>query len=824
MSSPPSSGESFPPFPSSDGAASFPSSEDHRLHRYLHGKTDNTANLEEEEDDFAAVMTPVTGGLDARLRCLYSVRVIYRILSSRVPPSRGPVVTGQRVMLTPHGRGGSSSSSSSSSGGFKKARPCASFERARGSFSSPTTAARRRSSRGGGGTDQQAGTVWHCKFYSPIYRRFIDLYERQHELMLRGGGSVAAQEGVAQQHELMPLPNPQDWIVWFMTLAFGVHLVVSDYAFWAARVAIVTCGERMLAMVTAAPPEFVADAQPPHRYHDPETAPCSVERGEEEEAVAADREQYRELLQYWVPTLQDIIRVPSPTSAPPQFSIWRSIAWELKATETILRSSPKNFQVWTHRFVLLSAAMREAVRDMGMEVGAGAAAAPSWKGSQEQFDAYLVQRHHPELSFSIHFDDRSLIDFALVTNAKNYHCWIYRHDLLDMFPFLAAIPSAFQDLPRWYSPDGGSDGAQAAATAAGWLLPPCPLQEELNNTARLLQEDVMNNSAWSHRFNCVLYRLLIPLVRQFFAERQRSNISLDMLHDVVRQVLRRELDFALSKLSGQYVCNEASLSHLHGIAVLYQSFCCRLHRSEAELRALRPDVAEAVLTHTGGLEGAAEVHSRQLYHRWQSPEAAPDGSSSSSQSGTVETEVWRPDRDIPSIPWATYRESFLLMLYLNDRLTLLVPGVEDAKRTVLEALEHPEEEDVMEELRQQFPCQMLVDSLHHIDAARFQIRRYMLEQCWRLYATDSDRDAIRAARPTEVYAEQGVSEDMLLPTDHHENVNGSGSGFARLPEAFFLAHEAEALRLGKVLYANDPIRVKYWRHEITQILLRRYDL
>eukprot|EP00796_Vickermania_ingenoplastis_P012771 gene12771-8709_t len=160
-----------------------------------------------------------------------------------------------------------------------------------------------------------------------------------------------------------------------------------------------------------------------------------------------------------------------------------------------------------------------------------------------------------------------------------------------------------------------------------------------------------------------------------------------------------------------------------------------------------------------------------------------------------------------------------------------------------------------------FGSQARIDHLFmQCEAGLYHSLYYFLEQMWTLHLSAEEKASIMAERPAKVYAMEGVESSMLVPTEEaldadaalgvedgqgyayftfrnplslqspavaaaREGDAGAPSTLASLPPpqkvAFFLRHEALALRLAKQLVDLDAIRSKYWRSEIKQVLLRK---
>ncbi|RYP42376.1 hypothetical protein DL767_000298 [Monosporascus sp. MG133] len=153
----------------------------------------------------------------------------------------------------------------------------------------------------------------------------------------------------------------------------------------------------------------------------------------------------------------------------------------LRLTEHIISMNPAHYTVWLYRFAIVEA-LNISIPD---EI--------EWLNavSLEHLKNYQIW-HHRQLLLDHYYpaiassaDDvkdlaRSELDFVsqmLALDAKNYHVWSYRQYLVRKLG--AAL---------WPSNDPGYGGDEEGGGA------------ELSDLGRLIDEDVRNNSAWSHRF------------------------------------------------------------------------------------------------------------------------------------------------------------------------------------------------------------------------------------------------------------------------------------------------------------------------------------
>ncbi|RYO76191.1 hypothetical protein DL766_009806 [Monosporascus sp. MC13-8B] len=153
----------------------------------------------------------------------------------------------------------------------------------------------------------------------------------------------------------------------------------------------------------------------------------------------------------------------------------------LRLTEHVISMNPAHYTVWLYRFAIVEA-LNISIPD---EI--------EWLNavSLEHLKNYQIW-HHRQLLLDHYYpaiassaDDvrdlaRSELDFVsqmLTLDAKNYHVWSYRQYLVRKLG--AAL---------WPSNDPGYAGDEEGGGA------------ELSDLGRLIDEDVRNNSAWSHRF------------------------------------------------------------------------------------------------------------------------------------------------------------------------------------------------------------------------------------------------------------------------------------------------------------------------------------
>jgi hypothetical protein len=162
-------------------------------------------------------------------------------------------------------------------------------------------------------------------------------------------------------------------------------------------------------------------------------------------------------------------RVTTDDAKPRVYDVWHAVAWELRSTRYTAVMIGKSFQTWNHRKELMLSAAARTAADMASneqqhdDVADGADHATSSEDS------------NTGLTFN-DFDDRILTAYVLRhEDAKNYHAWSHR---------------------AWF------------VIFAGLLETDDGFQREMAFTRELIDEDVFNNSAWSHRYLALRHRLL----------------------------------------------------------------------------------------------------------------------------------------------------------------------------------------------------------------------------------------------------------------------------------------------------------------------------
>jgi hypothetical protein len=154
------------------------------------------------------------------------------------------------------------------------------------------------------------------------------------------------------------------------------------------------------------------------------------------------------------------------------YDVWHAVAWEMRSTRYTAVTIGKSFQTWNHRKELLIAA---ATRTANSVLGAAHFRAHDLMSTPSHAEAPDAPTDRLALRFS-DFDDRILTGYVLKqVDAKNYHAWSHRAWFV-MFSGLLEVDEAFE--------------------------------YEMQFTTKLIDDDVFNNSAWSHRMLVLRQRLL----------------------------------------------------------------------------------------------------------------------------------------------------------------------------------------------------------------------------------------------------------------------------------------------------------------------------
>lgn len=691
------------------------------------------------------------------------------------------------------------------------------------------------------------------------------------------------------------------------------------------------------------------------------------------------------------------------TPSAPRFSIWRAIKWELDATVSVVYAKPKNFQVWNHRLLLLQHAIKHTKSEMvafakmnmnsisasrvGEDLPNHEVNPPKWalvgrndksEESEENWNQYLQYYHHHALSLETDFDDRPLIEEALKDSPKNYHAWLYRADFLRLFPFYAHAPSLVElqeylgissrrqppasSIPSMATSttastidapcgsDGSADDQQSASLAApfGSLLPLCPLRKEFILTNDFISDDVMNNSAWSHRYAMFHTHLLFPLQQEFratlldgveVAEKEKNEEkdsqkglaerkqfleeAFGCTSETAKELCHREVTYALAQLD-KNLSNECPLTYARSVAEIFQTFSIRLEiaktlvesslcvssasttaensarhaHARAFISSFSNSLKEALCFVLGSLSSLNITSSRlkmKAVHDcfsasiWNTKDQVEEKEVASYAfpfagcTGDDHEVSWPTLFPIPHhfylsslVSWPAYRRSFGEVFQLYDAIYhSFRPKVEAQEDSLLALLQRggrggEDGRKALHEIQSTYLTQMSIDHLGmQCESATYHLLYFFLEQLWNLYfcsmekgslidpkgkevepsptfistsASPLPRVAISQRRPPTDYAREGLVFDMLYPErllsqtgDKEEaaedgrtsNANGDctvvrDADYESMIE-LFLYVEAYALLFAKNLEEKDPCRKKYWRHEVTGLMFRRYS-
>ncbi|KWU46260.1 protein prenylyltransferase, partial [Rhodotorula sp. JG-1b] len=147
----------------------------------------------------------------------------------------------------------------------------------------------------------------------------------------------------------------------------------------------------------------------------------------------------------------------------------------LDLTKEIIQMNPGHYTVWKYRadtLLQMQANLSEELELLDQLV-------------KHHLKSYQVWQHRRTIVLALNDPSREL-EFtakALALDAKNYHTWAYRQWVL----------MHFWPAPASSSCAAGSTETRSPAAREVW-------DGEIAYADKLLQEDLRNNSAWSHRF------------------------------------------------------------------------------------------------------------------------------------------------------------------------------------------------------------------------------------------------------------------------------------------------------------------------------------
>ncbi|KAG5490359.1 hypothetical protein JKF63_00479 [Porcisia hertigi] len=620
---------------------------------------------------------------------------------------------------------------------------------------------------------------------------------------------------------------------WFLLLAFALRQCTSNYTVWKDR--------RDVLMSPTVLEQATRDALPDLPV--PAAILSRTTSDAEKQTALRELDERQEKLrltsQHWLPARADI-------AWEGRISPWRAVHWELTAVGCFTRLYHKNFQLWHHRKELLMYALEQSPSHHECD-GVESRKTPLL-ATQETFSDYL-RRHHG-LDFA-DVDERPTLHVVLGNeDGKNYHAWLHLSWYLHVFSFLVTPPSqealrrhaevktdavtsqgeglCFTACSNWIA---SSEGAEAMALHP--TLPSSPLTDELQFTAQLIYRDCRNNSAWCHRLALLREALVRRLWRQLCSGEFRGAVGTPSPDEdwqcTVRVICSEELDYSIQWL---YVdpTNEAAYTHARSVSLLYHTLTTRRHVWAAE-RAMKDGSEELqrYLADAPLITPVALAHSQLC---------------SNAEAGTVfpSTHVLHllGDRQ-RRVPWGTYVESFSLLHYMQRALdTVIRPRAAELEeqaarilhstaannaRTFLGQAPKPQAIAALNSLYER-SSQYMLDNLHQVDTAQYSACQAKLEEMWLTYMDAAQRRRVQQLRPPEAYRE-GIRPEWLEPypwCEPEKSVTGV-SGQEYHPDAAvldFIAYEAAAVSKAKQLTLTDPIRLKYWKGEVLNVIFRSY--
>ncbi|AYU80700.1 protein farnesyltransferase alpha subunit, putative [Leishmania donovani] len=634
---------------------------------------------------------------------------------------------------------------------------------------------------------------------------------------------------------------------WFLLLAFALRQCTSNYTVWKDRRDVLMSPAVLEQATRDALPELPIPAA---------ILSCTASEADKQEALREMDEKQTKLRltsQHWLPARADI-------AWEGRLSPWRAVRWELTTVGCFTRLYHKNFQVWHHRKELLAYALQQSPSHVRCGVDAAATdekleqqvedSSPfvPLLASEATFNDYL--RRHDGLDFAA-VDERPTLRAVLCNeDGKNYHAWLHLSWYLHAFSFLLTPPSrkaldehamvataaaADQALRFTPRPDWITTSEGAAPPALRPTLPPSPLTEELQFTAQLICQDCRNNSAWCHRFALFREALLRPLWRQVCSEACTSSVGAPTNSEnwpgTLRDICAVELNYSLQWL---YVdpTNEAAYAHARSVALLFHTLLMRWHVWAAE-HASRDGSEELqrYLTDAPLLTPVALANS----------ETCADADTGTVSPSTPLVDLLR-DRQ-RCVRWDAYVESFALMRHMQRVLhtvvrlrvteleaqTARVLRLAAANNTRSSSRQAPKSEAIAElKILYESSSQYMLDNFHQVDTAQYLACQAMLEEMWLTYMNAAQRRGVQQLRPSEAYRE-GLQPEWLKPCPWDEpktSAMDAGKQEDRQDAVVldFLAYEAAALSKAKQLTVADPIRLKYWKHEVLNVMYRGYGM
>lgn len=223
------------------------------------------------------------------------------------------------------------------------------------------------------------------------------------------------------------------------------------------------------------------------------------------------------------------------------------------------------------------------------------------------------------------------------------------------------------------------------------------------------------------------------------------------------------------------------------------------------------------------------------------------------------------------VSWSSYWRSYAILFQLYDAIEFSFSRKAEAQEVRFLSLLQQGDENALQEIRSLFKTQMAVDHLStECESAKYHLLFFFLEQTWNVYfgsMEEANKDGagsrkeggefrytspsvmassrfprtdVKKQRRTTDYVKDGVTFDMLyprqmlskktfIPKSEKRTVSEDGHGNAGISQEqynsmlqVYLYVEASALLSAKNLVMKDVIRKKYWRHEVKELLFRRY--
>ncbi len=250
----------------------------------------------------------------------------------------------------------------------------------------------------------------------------------------------------------------------------------------------------------------------------------------------------------------------------------RRLDSELDFMDVLAKANMKNYQVWQHRKVIVTALTKSVCE--ALHAGAGTtslgSAAAEWKS--------IAAR---ELEF---------VRDTLNNDAKNYHTWVYRQWVLC---HMGGLPSQGKE------PDAAHGSSlEALRREAG----PAIWDGELPYVQELLEDDLRNNSAWANRF--------FTLFGSGRAAAGATSATSAPSTEAEAAVISQEVDWTLGKLDIA-PNNSSAWSYLRGI-IARPALDSSVEHSRAALRGKVDAYAQTLAARGDASADASEQLSKQV--------------------------------------------------------------------------------------------------------------------------------------------------------------------------------------------------------------------